>query len=57
MVGLGGLVWQRIALPAAGGVADQDAWLMAALEYLGDVHNAMALEAMKRRKRETTTRG
>jgi hypothetical protein len=47
-VGLAGVpVWQRVALPAGGGVSTQDAWLIAALEYVQQVRNAMELEARK----------
>jgi hypothetical protein len=37
----GGVMWHRIALPAAGAVGDQDAKLMDALDYLRTVTNKL----------------
>ena len=41
----------RIALPAAGGVGDQDARLMEALELLKHVHDELTQEDMERDRR------
>ena len=57
VVGLGGVVWQRIGLPDAGGVGDQEAWLLAALEHLNGVHNSMQRDASTRRKTKTPKAG
>lgn len=51
--------WQRVALPAGGGVGDQDAWLFDALEYARHVHELILHEDLERRDRakaEKTTR-
>lgn len=43
--------WHRICLPEAGGLADQDAWTMQAMDFVRDVHNRLEqdrfTEAMK----------
>lgn len=42
-----GGVWQRFALPEAGGAGDQDARLMAALDYRLAVMNRLAFRPKK----------
>jgi hypothetical protein len=44
----GRAVWRRKALPAAGGVGDQDARLFHGLEYLCSVQNEIVVEEHKR---------
>lgn len=34
-------VWRQVRLPHAGGLADQDAWLTAALEHVRDIENEL----------------
>ena len=54
----GGITWQRTALPDAGGVLDQDAWLMEALDFLGQVHNKISADrASDGPKKKTPARG
>jgi len=48
----GAAVWRRVALPAAGGVGDQDAWLMDGLEYVAGLHQQLVEDMEKRRRRE-----
>lgn len=52
--------WQRTGLPGAGAIVDQDAWLMAGLDYTRDVMNRLEVdlwnEAAKRTEK-TTKRG
>jgi hypothetical protein len=43
----GGFRWELRWLPATGSMGEQDAWLMAALDYLRRVYNELAHEAMK----------
>ena len=50
--GFGVAYWQRTALPAAGGLGDQDAWLMQALEYLRRVKDQLLTEAAQRSRNE-----
>lgn len=40
-VGMGGSIWRMRRLPRAGGLADQDAWLMAALDYSRAISNRL----------------
>jgi hypothetical protein len=51
-MGLGAVMWQRVALPDPGSVRDQDAWLLSALDYVRDVQNAMTAEAIRRRPKK-----
>jgi hypothetical protein len=46
-VGMGGLVWRLRRLPRAGGLEDQDAWLMEALAYLRAVANELLMTNRK----------
>lgn len=39
--------WQRVSLPAAGGVGDQDAWTLQALDWLRGVYNRLLSERAK----------
>jgi hypothetical protein len=39
---LGATDWQRTALPQAGGVGDQDAWLLDAFEYVRRIQIELA---------------
>lgn len=45
--------WERTAWPDAGGLADQDAWMVEALDYTRDVMNRLEVdlwnEAMEKR--------
>lgn len=51
--GMSGRVWwRRAALPAAGGVGDQDARVMAALEYVAQLRNTLLMERQTTRTRE-----
>lgn len=52
IAGMGAVMWQRVSLPRTGGVADQDPWLLSALEHLRDVHNSMEAEAARRRNKQ-----
>jgi len=52
----GAAVWRRVALPAAGGVAEQDAWLMNGLDYVATLHQELVTDIEKRRKREALKR-
>jgi hypothetical protein len=47
------VVWERTALPRRGELADQEAWLMAALDHVRDVYQAITLEDSKRSAKET----
>ena len=49
IVDFGGPSWRRMALPAAGGVGDQDARLMATLDHLRTVMNALLPRVKKDR--------
>lgn len=56
-MGFGSVLWQRTDLPHGGPLCEQDAWLMAALDYVRDVMNRLeadqmrqALESRKARK-------
>lgn len=42
-----GVSWQRVGLPAAGGVGAQDAWTMQALDWLRAVSNNLIFERAK----------
>ncbi len=44
--------WRRTALPHAGGIGDQDARLLAELDVLRLVHDAIAIEALERAAHE-----
>jgi hypothetical protein len=48
----GRVYWTRSALPAAGGVGDQDAWLMQALECVLWLKDAVLAEGSNRAKNE-----
>jgi hypothetical protein len=52
VMGFGGVMWQRNALPGPGSVQAQDPWLMAALDYTRDVYNALAREAAERHRKQ-----
>jgi hypothetical protein len=54
--GFGIVQWQRTDLPGPGTLADQDAWLMAALEHVRHEFNALTLETLKDRPK-TKDRG
>lgn len=55
---MGAIAWQRIALPDAGGVLDQDAWLMDALDYVAQVHNKISSDrAIDAPKKKAVARG
>lgn len=58
--GFGGSTWQRTALPEDGPLAAQDAWLMAALDYVRQLMDRLDSDrfqqAMNERKTRTTTR-
>jgi hypothetical protein len=41
-----------VALPAAGGVAEQDAWLMNGLDYVATLHQQLVNDIEQRRRRE-----
>jgi hypothetical protein len=47
--------WERTAWPEGSGLNDQDAWLMAALDYTRDVMNRLEVdlwnEAMEKRRK------
>jgi hypothetical protein len=43
--------WMRTSLASAGGVGDQDAWLMQALDYLRGVMDAIVDEQVARSRR------
>lgn len=45
--------WRRVSLPNAGGVADQDAWTMAAIEFVRDVMNRLEVDLWKAARRAT----
>lgn len=47
----GAAAWRRVALPAAGGVGDQDSRLMATLDHLKSVFNVRL--AREQRKAES----
>lgn len=40
-------MWQMVALPDAGAMADQDAWTMAALGFVRDVMNNLEIDLWK----------
>ena len=46
--------WQPLGWPRAGGVGQQDAWLMGALVVLRQVHDAMIHETIERIRRQTS---
>ena len=46
------VLWQRVSLPGPGGVSDQDARLMAALDHVRDLKNALLHEPTRRTRRE-----
>jgi hypothetical protein len=48
----GRLFWRRTSLPAAGGVGDQDARLMATIEHLAAVQGGILAEQQARRTTE-----
>jgi hypothetical protein len=53
------VTWRRIALPRAGGIGEQDAWLLRALEAVADEHRLLAVEDTyrdRRRQREAQRR-
>jgi hypothetical protein len=54
LVAMGPSQWARTDLPGAGAIDAQDAWLMAALDYVRNVMNRLEVdlwnEAMKRRE-------
>lgn len=45
VVGLGGVVWERRCWPERGELRDQDPWLLAALEWVAHVRNALLRES------------
>lgn len=53
VAGLGSVHWMRTALPAAGGVGDQDARLFETLEFLRTLHDQLTQEAMQRHQSKT----
>lgn len=58
MVANSGVLWWRMhTLPQAGGLDAQDARLMAGLEYMRDLHNALVLEDRKTRQKGEGDRG
>lgn len=52
----GVVVWTRTALPAPGGMGQQPAWIMAALEFLCDVHQHMVERAAAEIRRKPKQR-
>jgi hypothetical protein len=54
--GPGWVGWQRTALPVAGGLEDQPAKLMAALDCLAAEENALILRARPRRAKASPRR-
>lgn len=56
MVGQGFLYWVRSALPAAGGVGDQDALLMSTIDYVRHVKEELASEELQRLARQRAAR-
>lgn len=55
--GFGWVLWQRVALPEAGGVGDQPARLMEALGWVGQLRNAALAQQSRstdRRRRKAT---
>jgi len=48
--------WRRSALPAAGGVGDQESWLIDALDVVADEHRALAVTALRRETRAMRVR-
>ena len=51
-----GVIWERFALPAAGGAGDQDARLMAALDWLLEVKNQLALRPKPKQQTDELSR-
>lgn len=49
-VGRGGWQYQRIGLPAGGGIGDQDARLMAMIDIIHGTHTAMLAKTLAPRK-------
>lgn len=49
-VGMGGAVWRLKRLPADGGLADQDAKLMRAIDYCLAVSNRILVEQRQQRE-------
>jgi len=57
---MGAAWWERTALPAAGGIAEQPAKDLMVLEHLEDIANELLqerLQASRARKRETESHG
>jgi hypothetical protein len=51
---LGATDWQRTALPHAGGIADQEAWLLEAFEYVRCVQLDLAHDRARARQTRKT---
>ncbi len=51
-IGFGAVTWQLQRLPGSGGVGEQDARLMAALEWTRDLKNALLQDTPERRRRK-----
>lgn len=54
-VGMGGSVWRMKRLPEDGGLADQDAWLMQALDHCRAVHNHLLARRQQQRAESLQT--
>jgi hypothetical protein len=50
--GFGPALWRRMALPDAGGVEDQDAVTLAAMDFIRNVSNGLLLQERTKRRRE-----